>query len=82
MIVEVSEPEQMKKILTQLDTKKYVCYYIPMKALYFRPNVTTKGRDTYKFTDVSLQTLQMIKTIWGEENIIIINNMYPEDRFA
>ena len=80
MIIQVSDLQQMKKILAQMDNKKYVCYFIPQQAIYFRPNVTTKGRDTFKFNDISLQSLDEIKKIWGVNNIITVDNIYPEDK--
>lgn len=79
MIIQVSDLQQMKKILAQMDNKKYVCYFIPLQAMYFRPNVTTKGRDTYKFTDCSLSALQSIKEIWGEDKIFTVSAVYNED---
>lgn len=80
MIIEVNNLEQMKKILSKIDNRKYECYLVPLQYMYFRPNVTTKGRDTYKFNSVSLENLQVIKTIWGENNIIVVNCIYPEDK--
>lgn len=81
MIVKISDFSILIKKLATIDKNIYDCYFVPMAGFWFRPKVTTKGRDTYMFSDISLDAIAKVKAYWGEEKVLTIDGIYPEDRW-
>lgn len=78
MILEATNEEELKQLVSRLDRSIYVMYITSSGDIIYRPTVTTRGRDTIILKEQSQETCDRIQR-WYGTIIRIKNYSFRED---